>query len=82
MRWSTPRPGDPEIPLRWTCKSTTSWPKSLTAKHPVTDRTVAALLKRAGYSLQANRKTREGSSHPDRNEQFEYINRQVLACAG
>jgi hypothetical protein len=48
-------------------------------KHPVSDRTVALLLKQSGYSLQANRKTREGSSHPDRNAQFEYINRQVTA---
>jgi hypothetical protein len=47
--------------------------------HPVTDRTVAALLKRAGYSLQANRKTQEGSSHQDRNAQFEYISQQVIA---
>jgi hypothetical protein len=48
--------------------------------HPVTDRTVAALLKQAGYSLQANRKTREGSSPPDRNAQFEYLDGQVIAC--
>jgi len=41
---------------------------------------VAALLKQSGYSLQSNRKTKEGSSHPDRNAQFEYINRQVLSC--
>jgi hypothetical protein len=46
----------------------------------VTDRTVARLLKMAGYSLQSNRKTREGSSHRDRDAQFEYISRQVLAC--
>ena len=46
----------------------------------MTDRTVAALLKEAGYSLQANRKTREGLSHPDRNAQFEHIGRQVTAC--
>jgi hypothetical protein len=45
--------------------------------HPVTDRTVARLLKTAGYSLQANRKTQEGSGHVDRNAQFEYINQQV-----
>jgi len=47
--------------------------------HPVTNRTVATLPKRTGHSLQANRKTREGSSHPDRNAQFEQINKQVLA---
>ena len=45
----------------------------------MSDRAVAHLLKKAGYSLQANRKTREGSSQPDRNAQFEYINRQVIA---
>ena len=45
----------------------------------MSDRTVAALLKAAGYSLQANRKTREGSSHEDRNAQFEHISRRVLA---
>jgi len=66
--------GDPESPLRWTCKSTRRLADELTRqKHPATDRTVAALLKQAGYSLQANRKTREGASHPDRNAQFEYI---------
>src|SRR5271165_5023201 len=73
--------GHPESPLRWTCKSTRKLAVELQRqKHPVTDRTVAALLKQSGYSLQANRKTKEGSSHPDRNAQFEYINRQVLAC--
>jgi hypothetical protein len=72
--------GHPESPLRWTCKSTRKLAEELTREdHPVTDRTVAALLKQAGYSLQANRKTREGSDHPDRNAQFEFINRQVLA---
>jgi len=72
--------GHPESPLRWTCKSTAKLAEELTRQnHPVTDRTVATLLKRAGYSLQANRKTREGSSHPDRNAQFEHINKQVLA---
>ncbi len=73
--------GHPESPLRWTCKSTRKLAEELQKqKHPVTDRTVAALLKQSGYSLQSNRKTKEGSSHPDRNAQFEYINRQVLAC--
>jgi hypothetical protein len=67
--------GDPESPLRWTCKSTARLAEELTHQHhPVTDRTVAMLLKQAGYSLQANRKTREGASHPDRNAQFEYVN--------
>ena len=73
--------GHPESPLRWTCKSTSKLAQELARQnHPVTDRTVAALLKEAGYSLQANRKTKEGSSHPDRNAQFEYIGRQVIAC--
>jgi hypothetical protein len=72
--------GDPESALRWTCKSTAKLAEELGhQKHPVSDRTVAMLLKSAGYSLQANRKTREGSSHPDRNAQFEYINKEVPA---
>jgi hypothetical protein len=71
--------GDPESPLRWTCKSTRRLAEELTQqRHPVSDRTVASLLKEHGYSLQANRKTREGQSHPDRNAQFEYINASVL----
>jgi len=71
--------GDPESPLRWTCKSTAKLADELTRqKHPVSDRTVATLLKQAGYSLQANRKTREGNQHPDRNAQFEHINAQVV----
>ena len=72
--------GDPESPLRWTCKSTAKLADELARQnHPVTDRTVAAMLKEAGYSLQANRKTREGNQHPDRNAQFEHINNQVKA---
>jgi hypothetical protein len=67
--------GDPESPLRWTCRSTWNLAEELTRQHhPVSPRTVAALLHHAGYSLQANRKTREGASHPDRNAQFEYLN--------
>jgi transposase len=70
--------GDPESPLRWTCKSTRQLAEELSRqRHPVGYRTVAALLHEAGYSLQANRKTREGSRHPDRNAQFEYINAQA-----
>jgi hypothetical protein len=70
--------GDPESPLRWTCKSTRRLAAELTQQdHRVGPRTVAALLHAAGYSLQANRKTREGASHPDRNAQFEYINASV-----
>ena len=74
--------GHPESPLRWTCKSTNNLADELARQnHPVSDRTVAALLKAAGYSLQANRKTREGSSHEDRDAQFEYISRRVLGFA-
>jgi len=70
--------GDPESPLRWTCKSTRRLADELTRQdHSVSPRTVAALLYEADYSLQANRKTREGGSHPDRNAQFEYINSLV-----
>ena len=70
--------GDPESPLRWTCKSTRRLADELTRqRHPVGANTVAGLLRHAGYSLQANRKTREGASHPDRNAQFEHINAQV-----
>jgi hypothetical protein len=72
--------GDPESPLRWTCKSTAKLADELLRQnHAVSDRTVATLLKQAGYSLQANRKTREGSAHPDRNAQFEHINARVKA---
>jgi len=70
--------GDPESPLRWTCKSTRNLADQLTRQgHRVSPGTVASLLKQMDYSLQANRKTREGSSHPDRNQQFEYINATV-----
>lgn len=72
--------GHPESPLRWTCKSTATLAEELRRQnHPVSDRTVAALLKVSGYSLQANRKTREGAWHEDRNAQFEHINQRVLA---
>src|SRR5512135_3682595 len=70
--------GDPESPLRWTGKSTRNLADQLTRQgHRVSPGTVASLLKQMDYSLQANRKTREGSSHPDRNQQFEYINATV-----
>lgn len=72
--------GDPQSPLRWTCKSTRNLAEALNRQgHGVSYRTVAALLHDLDYSLQANRKTREGSSHPDRDAQFEYISRQVRA---
>ena len=70
--------GDPESPLRWTCKSIRHLADELTReRHPVGAVTVAKLLRQAGYSLQANCKTREGTSNPDRNDQFEYINASV-----
>jgi hypothetical protein len=70
--------GDPESPLRWTCKSTRRLAEELRRQgHPVSAGTVAVLLRDAGYSLQANRKTREGAAHPDRDAQFRYISRQV-----
>ena len=73
--------GDPESPLRWTCKSTAQLADELTQQqHPLSPRTVATLLKDAGYSLQANRKTREGASHPDRDAQFRYLARLIAAC--
>ena len=70
--------GDPESPLRWTTKSTAKLGAELTGMgHRVSARTVAKLLKQAGYSLQANSKTIEGAQHPDRDAQFGYINTQV-----
>jgi len=71
--------GDPASPLCWTCKSTRQLAAALVAKgHKISHVTVAELLHALGYSLQANSKTlEEGSDHPDRNEQFAYINRQA-----
>jgi Rhodopirellula transposase DDE domain len=75
--------GDPESPLRWTCKSVRRLAAELAQQnHPVSPGTVAAVLREAGYSLQANRKTREGADHPDRNAQFEYISGQVQDVQG
>jgi Rhodopirellula transposase DDE domain len=72
--------GDPRSPLRWTCKSTRRLAKELsTKKRSISAMTVGRLLRQAGYSLQSNRKTREGASHPDRNNQFEHINAQAKA---
>jgi transposase len=68
--------GDPELPLRWTSKSVRKLADGLAELgHTVSYRTVARLLRRLGYSLQANRKTHEGADHPDRDAQFEHINR-------
>ena len=72
--------GDPESPLRWTCKSVRQLAAELNRQgHQVSHRLVAELLQDLGYSLQANRKTREGTSHPDRDAQFMHINAQVQA---
>jgi len=72
--------GDPMSPLRWTCKSTRQLAKELQRQgHQVEYRTVATLLHDLDFSLQGMRKTREGANHPDRNAQFEHINRQVLS---
>ena len=72
--------GDPQSPLRWTCKSTRKLAGELQAQgHAIGERTVAHLLRGLNYRLQANRKTTEGASHPDRNAQFEHINQQTQA---
>jgi len=70
--------GDPMSPLRWTCKSTGQLALALTrGGHPVSADTVGTMLKEAGYRLQANVKTKEGSQHPDRDAQFRYLNEQA-----
>jgi hypothetical protein len=72
--------GDPESPLRWTAKSTRNLADELNAQgHSVSATTVRRLLRAHGYTLQSTRKTVEGEQHPDRNAQFEYINRQTKA---
>ena len=73
--------GDPESPLRWTSKSGAKLAEALREMgHRVVDRTVLRLLKVKGYSLQANKKTREGAQHPDRDAQFAHINETVSAA--
>jgi hypothetical protein len=70
--------GDPESPLRWTCKSVRVLAEELRREgHAVSHQTVAELLHEMDYSLQANQKKVEGSQHADRNLQFEYINRKA-----
>lgn len=70
--------GDPDSPLLWTSKSVRHLAEELQAMgHEVSHRLVADLLHECGYSLQANRKTREGPQHPDRDAQFRYINEGV-----
>lgn len=72
--------GDPQSPLRWTCKSTANLARELCALgHQVSARTVAMLLGELHYSLQSNRKRHEGAAHPDRDAQFAYINQTVKA---
>jgi hypothetical protein len=70
--------GDPESPLKWTCKSTRTVAEELRRqRHPVSHAKVGQLLRQQEYSLQGNRKTEEGKDHPDRDAQFRHINRRV-----
>lgn len=70
--------GDPESPLRWTCKSTRALAVELTGQgHPVSHEKVAQLLRQMDYSLQGNRKTEEGQDHADRDAQFQHLNQVV-----
>lgn len=70
--------GDPESPLRWTCKSTYKLAEAMVKKgYKISQRTVYNLLVFLEYSLQSNKKTKEGTNHPDRDKQFKYINNQV-----
>lgn len=72
--------GDPMSPLRWTCKSAARLAEELQGQgQAVSERTVNRLLHALGYSLQSNRKTIEGRQHPDRDAQFQYLNRRVRA---
>jgi len=72
--------GDPESPLLWTCKSTYKIADELKRQsYKISQRTVYGLLYDIGYSLQGNKKTKEGVNHPDRNAQFEYINQKVIS---
>jgi transposase len=72
--------GDPESLLRWTCKSVRKLAEELVHQgHQVSHQLVSELLHELGYSLQANRKTREGGEHPDRDAQFEHVNAQAEA---
>src|SRR5438477_2785134 len=72
--------GDPESPLRWTSKSVRKLAKELQSLgHQVSHELVSELLHGLGYSLQANRKTREGGTHPDRNAQFEHLHAQAAS---
>ena len=74
--------GDPESPLRWTCKSTHVLAAELFSRHRIriSHKTVSKLLRDHGYSLQAPNKAVEGKQHPDRNAQFEHINAKAEDC--
>jgi Rhodopirellula transposase DDE domain len=74
--------GDPESPLRWTCKSTRTLAGELSdRKHPISHEKGAQFLREMNYSLQSNRKTEEaGEDHADRDAQFRHINRKVKAA--
>ena len=70
--------GDPESPLRWTSKSTYKLAEALRKKgHKISQRSVYNLLIFLGYTLQSNKKIKEGTNHPDRDKQFKYINKRV-----
>ena len=72
--------GDPESGLRWTCKSTQKLADELCAQgFAIGKHTVAKLLRECGYSLQGTQKTLEGIQHPDRNAQFDFLNRRVAS---
>ncbi len=73
--------GDPELPLRWTSKSVRKLTDELNVQgHELSFRTTSTLLKELGYSLQANKKMKEGASHADRDEQFKHINQTVSSA--
>ena len=73
--------GDPQSPLRWSSKSTRHLARALASRHiAISHASVALLLQQMGYSLQVNRKNREGNDHPDRDAQFRYINEQALSA--
>jgi hypothetical protein len=75
--------GDPENPLRWTCKSTSKLAEALKEKgHSISQKSVYTLLQEMGYSMQSNRKVLEGKQHPDRDSQFQFINQKVLSFQG
>ena len=75
--------GDPDSPLRWTCKSTYKLSQALRKKgHNVSQKTVYLMLQKMGYSMQANRKIKEGKQSPDRDAQFNFIYKQVKEFQG